>query len=48
MRKIFTSKVYWGMQLAQMGNNWGVFTLSTATPTFLNNIQHVTLEEVRS
>jgi hypothetical protein len=44
--KIFLNKAYWALQIAHIGGVWGTFTLLTAVPTYLNNIQHVTLRQV--
>lgn len=30
-----------------MSNSWGMYTLITETPTYLNNIQHISLKAVR-
>lgn len=46
LREIFASKAYWALQITHIGGTWGTFTLMTAVPTYMNNIQHVTLIEV--
>lgn len=46
LRKIFACRAYWALQITHIGGTWGMFTLLTAVPTYLNNIQHVTLAEV--
>ena len=43
---MFSSRAYWGLQFTQIANNWGLFTISTATPTFLTTILHVPLSKV--
>jgi hypothetical protein len=35
-----------GLLITHIGNNWGSFIISTEIPTYLNNIQHVSLKEV--
>ncbi len=46
LRKIAVSKAYWALQITHVGGVWGTFTLLTGVPTYLNNIQHVSLSEV--
>ena len=45
-KEMFCSRAYWGLQFSQIANNWGLFTISTATPTFLTTILHVPLAKV--
>jgi len=35
-----------GLLITHMGNNWGSFIIGTEMPTYLNNIQHVSLKQV--
>ena len=43
-RTIFSSKAVWALIFAHIGQNWGLYTLFTQVPTYLNNIQHFALE----
>ena len=45
-KKIFTSKAYWGLQIAHIGGTYGTFTLIAAGPTYLKNIHHVAIQQV--
>ena len=43
-RAIFSSTAVWALIFAHIGYNWGLYTLFTQVPTYLNNIQHFELE----
>jgi hypothetical protein len=44
--KIVTSPAFIGLLITHIGNNWGIFIIMTMMPTYLNNIQHVSLKSV--
>ena len=44
--KIFTTPAFIGLLLTHIGSNWGSFIIITLIPTYLNNIQHVSLKSV--
>ena len=46
LKKIFTSLPFIGLVLTHIGNNWGYFIIATEVPSYLNNIQHVSLKIV--
>ena len=48
LKKIFTSLPFIGLVLTHIGGNWGYFIISTEIPSYLNNIQHVSLKIVRN
>ena len=45
--KIATSVPFLALTMAHLGQNWGFYTLLTETPTYLQNIQHLSLKAVR-
>ena len=44
--KILTSKHVIANVVTSMGNSYGFYTLLSMTPTYLNNIQHVDIQQV--
>ena len=44
--KILTSKHVIANIVTSMGNSYGFYTLLSMTPTYLNNIQHVDIQQV--
>lgn len=47
IKSIFTSPPFLALIVANMCQNWGFYTLLTEIPTYLQNIQHFSLENVR-
>ena len=45
--EIATSLPFIALAIAHIGQNWGFNTLLTETPTYLQNIQHLSLKAVR-
>jgi sugar phosphate permease len=45
-RKIITSIPVYALMFTHIGNNWGMYTLLTEIPTYLNDIQHISLKSV--
>ena len=46
IKKIFTSLPFYGLLMTHIGYNWGYFIIATEIPSYLNNIQHVSLKIV--
>ncbi len=46
LTEIFKSIPFYALLMAHVGNNWGVYTLLTETPTYLASIQHLSLQSV--
>ena len=42
------SKVYWVQQITHLAQNWGFLTLIAVVPTYLNNMHHLPIAEVRT
>lgn len=47
LRHILTSKPFFALVMAQMGNFWAYYTLMTGSSKYLSAIQHFSLEEVK-
>ncbi len=45
--KILTSLPFWACVITFVCSGWGFYTLLTEIPTYLNNIQHISLTAVR-
>ena len=46
LSKIVTNSAYFAILAASMAHTWVSYTLLTSTPTYFNNIQHLSLEMV--
>ena len=46
--EILKTKGYWGLQIVLLGSMWGNYTMWTAIPLYLNNIQHFSLKAVNN
>ena len=46
--EILRTKEYWGLQICILGSMWGNYTMWTAIPLYLNNIQHFSIKAVSS
>ena len=44
--KILTSVPFYALLVTHIGNHWGIYTLLSEAPTYLNNIQHIPLKSV--
>ena len=44
--KILTSIPFYALLITHIGNHWGIYTLLSEAPTYLNNIQHIPLKSV--
>ena len=42
---MMASPAFLALIAAHTGQNWGLYTLLTEAPTYLNNIQHFSLKE---
>jgi hypothetical protein len=45
---IMATPAFLALVAVHFGNNWGLFTLLTEIPTYLNNIQHFSLKTVNN
>jgi ACS family sodium-dependent inorganic phosphate cotransporter-like MFS transporter 5 len=45
---IMATPAFLALVAVHFGNNWGLFTLLTEIPTYLNNIQHFSLKTVNT
>ena len=46
--QIIRTPAFIGLLVTHVGNNWGIFVIMTMMPTYLNNIQHISLKSVSS
>ena len=46
--RMMTSPAFLALVAAHVGQNWGFYTLLTEAPSYLKNIQHFSLKEVRA
>ena len=44
LKAMMTSKPFWAVILAHVGQNWAFYTLLTETPTYLARVQHFSLK----
>ena len=47
-KEMLTSKAVWAISVAHTLNNYGLYTILSMIPTYLNNIQHYSLSSVSS
>ena len=46
IKAMLTSLPFWAIMIAHIGQNWGFYTLLTEIPSYLQNIQHFSLQSV--
>ena len=46
LKEVFLSTPFLALMVTHVGANWGLYTLLTGTPLFLNNIHHYSLMSV--
>ena len=46
IKAMITSLPFWAIMIAHIGQNWGFYTLLTEIPSYLQNIQHFSLQSV--
>lgn len=45
-KKIITSPAVWGLIIAQIGHDWGLFTIITDLPKYMKQVLHYSVAEV--
>ena len=46
LKQIFTTPAFLALMVVHFCHNWGLYTMVTEIPTYLNNIQHFPLKAV--
>ena len=44
---ILTSVPLWGLIIAQIGHDWGLFTIITDLPKYMKSVMHFSIAQVR-
>lgn len=45
-RHIITSVPLWGLIIAQIGHDWGLFTIITDLPKYMKSVMHFSIAQV--